>query len=361
MLKINLMFLLIFLPFFAFAQNNEPALKLDLPIFDLPYQIDAMNTVGHGFLSSYANPSMEQSLSITVDIYSSFHFGMKKFYDISATNNIWKNIIYYGGIALGDGLLMLFPFGGYAWMHEEFHRAVMSRYGVNSFNAAYTLEGIVNHITDEDLERFKAESPTDFIRMQATGIEAGHLFTDRLQRNNFFYNQNYFSELTYWISAVYIHDYIAGKNRMEGRNPNIEERDFTGRDPIAWVYDLFRPNEAYSERGVHPTGIGINRYRNLDDLKDQEKNYLENVGYWQFINYVSPMMFMFRSLPLPNSDIRWNFAFRHILTSFGTDLSFNFFLKIDKFNFVVINHSYQNYEHYFTALEVEMIDFPNTY
>jgi len=259
MLKINLIFLLIFLPFFAFAQNNEPALKLDLPIFDLPYQIDAMNTVGHGFFSSYANPSMEQSLSITVNIYSSFNFGMKKFYDTSTMNSIWKNIIYYGGTALGDGFLMLFPFGGYAWMHEEFHRAVMSRHGVNSFNAAYTLEGIVNHITDEDLERFKAESPTDFIRMQATGIEAGHLFTDRLQRNNFFYNQNYFSELSYWISAVYIHDYIAGKNRMEGRNPNIEERDFTGRDPIAWVYDLFRPNEAYSDRGVHPTGIGINR------------------------------------------------------------------------------------------------------
>jgi len=31
----------------------NPALKLDFPLFDLPYQIEAMNTVGHGFFSSY--------------------------------------------------------------------------------------------------------------------------------------------------------------------------------------------------------------------------------------------------------------------------------------------------------------------
>jgi len=358
MLKISLIIILIFLPFLTFAQNNEPALKLDLPLFDLPYQIDAMNTVGYGFFSSYSNPSMAQSLAITADMFSGFHFGMKRFYNTSNLNNIWKNIIYYGGTAAGDGILMFFPFGGYSWMHEEYHRAVMSRFRVNSFNAAYTLEGIINHVTDEDLERFKTESPADFIRMQAAGIEGGHLLVDRLQRNNFFYNQKHFSELSYWISAIYIHTYIAGKNRMEGLNPNIEERDSIGRDPPAWVYDLFRPDEAYSGRGIHPSGIGINRYRNLDDLTDKERDYLEKVGYWQFINYVSPMMFMFRSLPFPNSDIRWNFAFRHFLTSFGTDLSFNVFLNIDKFNLAVIYHSYQNYEHYFPALEIEMIDFP---
>jgi hypothetical protein len=122
------------------------------------------------------------------------------------------------------------------------------------------LEGIINKVTDENLERFKAESPADFIRMQAAGVEAGHLLIDRLQRNNFFYNQNHFAESIYWISAIYIHTYIAGKNRMEGLNPNIEERDAIGRDPEGWVYDLFRPNEAYSGRGTHPTGIGIARY-----------------------------------------------------------------------------------------------------
>ena len=77
----KLLFLFLFVPFLAVAQNNEPDLKLDLPLFDLPYQIDAMNTVGHGFFSSYANPGMAQSLAVTTDILSSFHFGMRALFD----------------------------------------------------------------------------------------------------------------------------------------------------------------------------------------------------------------------------------------------------------------------------------------
>ena len=55
-------------------------LKLDFPLFDLPYQIDVMNTAeNNGFLSTYGNPSMNQSLAVTLDVYSAMHFGLKKF------------------------------------------------------------------------------------------------------------------------------------------------------------------------------------------------------------------------------------------------------------------------------------------
>ncbi|MDR1072185.1 MAG: hypothetical protein LBL45_00710 [Treponema sp.] len=86
-----------------------------------------MNTVGYGFFSSYANPSMAQSTAVTMDMYSAFHYGMKFFYDSVNMNTDLKNIIYYGGTALGDFLLTYMP-GGDGWQHEEFHRAVMSRY-----------------------------------------------------------------------------------------------------------------------------------------------------------------------------------------------------------------------------------------
>jgi hypothetical protein len=117
-----------------------------------------------------------------------------------------------------------------------------------------------------------------------------------------------------------------------------DERDFTGSDPVGWIYDLFRPDEPYSARGVHPTGIGIDRYRQKEDLTEQELAYFEKTAYWQFANYISPMMFGFRSLPLGHTDIRWNFAFRHLLTSFGTDLSFKVFLNINTLNFIVVYH-----------------------
>jgi hypothetical protein len=69
-------------------------------------------------------------------------------------------------------------------------------------------------------------------------------------------------------------------------------------------------------------------------------------------------MFNFKSLPWGETGARWNFAFRHFLTSFGTDLSCNIFFNIDKLNLVAIYHNYQNYKNIFPALEIEMIDYP---
>lgn len=356
---------------FSFAQNKESTVKLDLPLFDLPYQIDAMNTVGHGFFSSYSNPSMAQSLAVTVDIYSGFHYGMGKLYDKSNMKPVLKNIIFFGGTVLGDVFLgALPPIKCMTWTHEEYHRAVMSRYGVNSFNAAvYTFKSViggpVTRITDENLERFKRESPADFIRMHAAGFEAENLSLYNMQKNNFFYinKEKYFSELDlvpfHWITLIAQHSYIMNKESdwLEVE-PTIAEREVNGGDPISWVYDLFRPDEPYSARGVHSTGVGINRYRKFDDLTEHEQKYFKKVGYWQFASYISPMLFGFSNLPFGKSDMRWNFAFRHFLTSFGTDLSFNFFLKADKYNLVFNYHSYQNYANYFPAIEVEMIDFP---
>jgi len=364
MLKKRFILLLLFLPFSAFAQNNESILKLDLPLFDLPYQIDAMNTVGHGFFSSYANPSMAQSLAITVDMYSGFHYGMKRFYDTSTMNNIWKNIIYYGGTALGDGLLMFLPFGGTAWMHEEQHRAILSRFGTNSFNSVYIFGNYVNNVNDESLERFKAESPADFIRLHAAGAEGELLLLNQLQRNNFFYRQNLFNEFAYWAIGFSVWNYLFTVTAPFTDSPrminetDIMERDFTGHDWTSWVYDLFLPDEPYNERGTHASGIGIDRYRKTSDLSPEMMNYVKKQVWWSLVNIVSPMMLGFRSLPLGHTDIRWNFTFKHFLTSFGTDLPLNVFLNIDKYNFAVVYHSYQNYKNYFPAIEIEMIDFP---
>jgi len=209
----KIIFLFFFMPFLAVAQNNEPALKLDLPLFDLPYQIDAMNTVGHGFFSSYANPSMAQSLAVTTDILSSFHFGMKILFD-SWDLNVrigrvdLKTMLFYTGLVFGDFLLFYVP-GGEGWVHEEFHRAVMTRHRVGSFNDMNTFpfgrELIsVNSITDEDLIRFKAESPADFVRMHAAGMEGDLVLLDHLRHNSFFYKQQlefYFLDLMVTLNS----------------------------------------------------------------------------------------------------------------------------------------------------------------
>jgi len=160
-----------------------------------------MNTVGHGFFSSYANPSMAQSLAVSTDIVSSFHFGVKALFDnwdlnVSIGLLDLKSFLYDLGLIYGNLFLLFYIPGGEGWVHEEFHRAVMTRHKVNSFNDMNTFpigaELIsVNSITDEDLIRFKAESPTDFVRMHAAGMEGDLVLLDNLRRNSFFYANNF--------------------------------------------------------------------------------------------------------------------------------------------------------------------------
>ena len=356
MKKVLFFTLIVCINVFGFSQENEtPSLKLDFPLFDLPYQIDVMDAMGHGFFNSYTSPSMAQSLAIPVNILSAFHYGMDKFYDSSNMNPILRNTIFYGGTILGDIFLgALPPFKFITFMHEEYHKSNYSRFGVYSFNDAYIFNNIIGgdliDIKDDDLKRFKEKSPPDFVRQHAAGFEGENLLIDTLQRNRFLYSKErtFFTELAfvplYWFDLVAMHFYLM--------NPS------EGSDPSSWIYNLFRSHEAHNIKYLNSSGVEMYRYPAVKDFTDQEQDYFKKIGYWQIFSYISPMMFGFRSLPLGNTDIRWNFSFRHFLTSFGTDISFKVLININKYNFVATYHNYMNYENIFPAVEIEMLDYP---
>ena len=362
----------------ASAQKSDTIykskLKLDLQLFDLPYQITAGNTVGKSFFSSYANPSMSQSLHLTTSIYSGVHYGLHTLFDNKIRDPKLRYILYVIGFPLCDFVLYYAP-GGSGWLHEEYHRAVLTRFGVNSFNQMNTFpigKSIVsvNRLKDEDLERFKANSSADFVRMSAAGIEGEYLLIDQLQRNNFFHEQKLMNEGVYLLSTLNSIAYVFISSspkmsngildEMNAKETKISSRDFTGLDMISWTYDLFHPNEPYNDRGIHPTGLGIDRYRKIEHLEKHEFKYLKQQRYWHCLNILSPMILGFRSISLKNG-YSGNIAFRHFLTSFGTDISLNIFLKKSTYNFVFAYHNYMNYKHVFPAIETEMVDYPLFY
>ena len=366
----------IFLISFSFlsAQNLDSVyqskLKLDLQLFDLPYQLTAAKTVGKGFFSAYANPSMSQSLNLTTSVYSGIHYGLHAAFHKHKKGYLLEVI----SIGISDLLLYWAPFGN-GWLHEEQHRAVLTRFGVNSFNQMNTFpigKSIisVNRLKDDDLERFKSVSPADFVRMSAAGIEGEYLLIDQLQRNNFFHKQELLNEMLYDLVTVNSIAYVimssSPKNadkmidEMNAKEATVSSRDFTGFDMTSWTYDLFHPDEPYAARGIHPTGLGIDRYRKTTHLENHELKYLKQQGYWHCFNILSPMLLGFRSISLKNG-YSGNVAFRHFLTSFGTDLSLNIFLKKSNYNFVFVYHNYQNYRQVYPAIEVEMIDYPLFY
>jgi hypothetical protein len=355
---------------------DKPALKLDFPLFDFPYQIDTMDTAGYGFFGSYTSLSMDQSLALTMDAYSAMHFGMRKLYDRLTIKPVWKNTIYIGGTAAGILVsAFVLPFG-YPWMQQEYTRSILSQFDINSrnewYDIFYSTAGV--GVTDGQLERFKAESPHDMIRMDEAGSEGYILFSDHLLRNVFFYDLNNLSNWTALIAAFlggigkqgvgivadsfradFIDDNIKTLYKRDGGE---DSRKLYGQSSINWVYDLFRPDEPYSARGVHPSGSGIARYITWEQLSDDERQYLITQGWLSFLNILSPLYIGFNSFPLGKTGLEWNAAVHHYLTSFGSDIPVQMFLKKKSFNMLFTYHSYTNYVSYFPAIEGELFEYP---
>jgi hypothetical protein len=354
---------------------RSPELKLDLLVFDLPYQIDVANT-SNNFFGAYSTLSMNQSLSLTAGVYSSMHYGMKKLYDNLSWDPILKDVVYYGGTAAGlFAFALALPFG-YPWMRQEYTRSVLARFGVNSINGAYNIFdtiGGVHGVADDDLVRLKAESPQDLIRMEEASIEGYLLLSGRMIRNSFFYNLDDLSVVTAFLSAYFgvslhsaniladeygfidIDSMVKDWNKDDGPQKN---RSPSGSSDLNWVYDLFRPDEPYADRGTHPSGDGIARYIAPSQLSDSERDYLIKQAWLSYLNFVSPALYGVNSFPWGETGVEWNAALNHYFTSFGSDTPLQILVKRAPFNIAFTLHNYMNYENYFPALEAELFDFP---
>jgi hypothetical protein len=233
--------------------------------------------------------------------------------------------------------------------------------------------GSVSHVSDGDLERFKRESPRDFVRMQVAGSEGEYLLVEKLRENQFFHDQKLFNFGLYYLAIFNSIGYVKMCGTPSAADPLTDEanakeaavdsRDFTGMDFIGWTYDLFRPDEPYGNRGIHPSGIGINRYRKTTDLTHEELSYLKKQGTLQFLNLLSPALIPpdmfwvdFNRIPLSGNGLFGAIAVHNYLTSFGNDISLSAFLKNRSYNFIFVAHSYQNYRRWFPGFEAHMID-----
>jgi hypothetical protein len=359
-------------------------LKIDLPFFDFPYQSDVMKAMGYNFFQTYSAFSMEQSLKLTTGVYSAMHYGLKKMYDNLSFEPFWNNAIYYGTTTAGILAFGYFLPFGYPWMKQEYVHSILNLNEIHGFNGTYRIidRSALIGVTDDELGYFKRNTPYDFIRMNSAGNEAYNIFSDTLIRNYFYYDPDDLS----WISALVATFVNFGANAspiivFDGKNSHgiimfdydvetiLEEwykndkgqetRYLTGFDMLNWGYELFHPDEPYAARGLHPSGDGsIARYITFKQFTDDEMKYLVKHSYLSYLNFVSPLLYGVRSFPLGNSGLEANFALRHYLTSFGTDITATVFLKKKPFNMAFTYHSYQNYENYFPAIEAELVDYP---
>ncbi len=361
----NILVSVILLMLFNFQSLGQDTTKLllNFEVADMPYSNGAWKLYG---LGGYLSPSMSQSLKTAESTYNLAHYFYSRVNWDKLTKywyvNLFAQISAYYAMELS---LMYLPFGD-AWLHEEFHRSILTSNNITSHDQVYDFPIFsqyisVNNVTDSALIAMKASSPSDFVRLAEAGIEGEYLLVEQLQKRSFFLNQTY----SYWLSEVSItlNDIfyvfmchtdmaITETDKFNEQETTVEQRDFTGLDFTAWVYDLFNPYAPYQERGIHPSGIGIDRYVKPNDLYPEAYNYLTLQGYLQFLNLLSPFLIGINRFKT-KSGVEYNFAVRHYLTSFGFDINFQLFRK-SLTNSVYSLHLFSSQKLLLPALEYEL-------
>lgn len=341
----------LFLPIVSSLSADEKSLTLSFPLIDLPAKSDAPMSV----------PSMAQSLAITKNFYQYVHLASLDRWSAEYPRGTTLSLLFF------DFMSTWMPLGS-SWLHEEWHRAAMGREGINSYDEVNDLpffsEAIsVSDIDDSSLAGFKKNDPAGFIRMHSAGIEAQLELNLALEKDLFFSGIDAFNEFLLWSNVVnsISYSFVCASNESDNltndilskEDENIRARDFTGLDCNAWVYDLFRPNEPYADRGIHPSGNGVNRYIRYSDLSSNEKKYLKRQAVLSLLNIIDPFLIYKRKFYWQK--IAWNANIRHHYTPFGNSIDINTFVKHPLADVMVVSHLYSNYHSRFYGIEMEII------
>jgi hypothetical protein len=341
----------------ATAVPPRPLPLVDVPLLDLPF-----NTV-----DGYAAPSMPQSLGLT---RSADDLARRALYDhLGQRHRHWG----WWTAAAFETLFSQLPLGE-GWLHEEWHRAALRRRAIRSHDGIYDFhlfsETIsVDRVSDEDLVRFKRDHPTEIVRAAAAGYESTLQLALAGDEQAFVSGAQPYDVLALSLA---LGEAIAYVNRTAGtggaeltdrlnaeEGADVRRRDWVGLDFSAWTYDLFRPDEPYQARGVHPSGVGINRYRKTTDLTPEEHDFLEKQGSLSFLNLLDPRLAgISRFGGRTREDWRWTASVRHQLTSFGYALDGHLFLGRGTSDARLTVHHYFNHDRFFPGLELALLRRP---
>lgn len=341
---------------------------LDYNFLDFPFSNKSIELSGIGGL--FANPSMSQSLNMASSFGSLTREGLYRYMKGKGAGKKFSkyvmliDFVTYFPIPLSSG-----------WMHEEFHRSVLAKHGGNSFNEMNNFpifKSLISvlEVKDIDLVALKKNSPSDMVRMAEAGIEGEYMLANKMNKIAFYYqskSKSFMPLLATFNSSLYVllcsgksldtaHDKL-----YKSEGDNIAKRDLLGLDFTSWVYDLFRPDEPYENRGIHPSGVGIDRYIKRSQLTHRELSYLKQQGFLQLINFINPMSLFHISYTIQEKengdDTRANLYFNHWLAPFGFDISTTGLLHYNHHNYAFTLHNYANYNKWFPGIEIETYDY----
>ena len=343
----------------AVKHAEPPSLIIDLPLYDSAYNPDF----------SAQNPSMTQALQVSKAFYQFSHYSIQSFWGRKKDAALLSIIAF-------DTIATWLPLSN-GWLHEEWHRSVMGQYGIDSRNDIYDIQFFaetisVSHVSDADLISLKENHPADLIRLHTAGLESQNQLNLSIESDQFFENTQSLDAILIWTNTINTIAYLntcsinesssVTNDILSREGTDIADRDFTGLDCNAWVYDLFRPDEAYAERGIHPSGNGINRYITFEKLSPSEQHFLRKQYYLSFLNFIDPFLLNKRHFKFTSQKTGfralWNANIKHYLTPFGYSINVHTYIKTKESNYLITLNNYFNKDNHFPGIGFDLISQP---
>ena len=188
---------------------QEESLRLDVPIFDIPQNLE----LPHRY------PSMEQASAWSTDLYQLGFWGIDAGVDGLPSGGgdrgrggrlLNGGLKYLTGLAFARyGSELPIPLG--VWAHEEFHRAVLGVNGIASLNGNWIggrWDGTVYGVTDEQLSLLKADRPDALLYSYVAGVHAEVLSTERVTLEAFRHRRSVSMAPLLLYNSWYVWDYL---------------------------------------------------------------------------------------------------------------------------------------------------------
>ncbi|HDP97720.1 MAG TPA: hypothetical protein ENN22_00845 [bacterium] len=294
------------LTFNAFAQPNSAHHSVDYRfiIQDSPSQLFTMRQVNQSYLSGYRLLARGLYTASPDDrIADLIQVGLQAFFFMPLT-------------------------------HEGGHRSILTVNNIGSISQPYFNKhgaAYVKGVTDQTLRDLRDSDLPTYIRIHAGGLESDYILTKRIESIGSFEHDifdNYKWE--YWLRKFSILQYYAtGLFKYDidlEEEANELERDIVGHD----IYG--------AARHLHRPAMDFHRYTRYGELTNEEKKYVNRLGYHFFLNLFHPLIIGKRNFEMTKRT-SINAGQGHSMAPFGDFIDENIWLKYNDLCLSFCNYS----------------------
>ena len=353
--KIILTLISVMVTTLSFGQDTTRyRLRLKVPVADFSQNISL----------PYYYPSMGQAFEYSNDFYEAGFWGIDELGDVifmseNKPSKTWKT---YGNHAFKYILGLAFsryaselpiPLG--VWAHEEYHRSVLGIRDISSKNGNWMFtrwDGTVFGITDSTLSEMKSHDLNNLLYSYVAGVQYEIMSNQQTTLNDFYHYRTLNKNALLLYNAWYVWDYFRFADGPDSDSVKVlappdessdpAERDYAGNDLTAWIYDMFSPDEPYTDRDPFPGGNGVNRRIGNSDLSPEGRDYLHVQRNLSLLNFLNPAIFFFNRFRI-NDQFSFNLFTQYAPTHYGHDIAVFLPVKYKRFDLLLNVHTYSNY------------------